>query len=271
MNGIFNFILDLHRTLTIGETGQIITGVASVLFALFMLTTGLYLWWPKNRAAAKQRFWFRWKNTTKGKRKNYDIHNISGFYFSIPLFLLGLTGSGFYFSDELKWVLNTVTFSETTEANNDISEKLNYNVMDFMGIGEALAEMEKHYPDFKERNMWMTDKPDGQLSFAFQKRTDIYPGADTRIFLRADPVTGKILKEVHPDKLPLGESIMAKWLLQVHFGEFGGITTRILWFFSGFLPVLLTYTGVKIWLGRKFKRKNSLVPKSVIGSNTRAT
>ena len=103
----------------------------------------------------------------------------------------------------------------------------------------------------------MTSELNGSLSFAYQKRTDVYPGPDTRIFLTIHPVTGEVLKEYHPDKLPRGEAITAKWLLQIHFGEFGGLATRILWFFAGMLPALLTYTGVMIWIGRgEGSRKN---------------
>ena len=257
-NNVFAFVLDLHTTLTMGETGQIITGIASVLFALFMLTTGLYLWWPKNRSAAGQRFWFRWKKTTRSKRKNYDIHNIGGFYFFLPLFLMGLTGAGFYFNDELQWVINTITFSEPspkTEVRRP--DEGEYKIKDFLSVEEALLEMDNYYTDYKKRNLWMTSELNGSLSFAYQKRTDVYPGPDTRIFLTIHPVTGEVLKEYHPDKLPRGEAITAKWLLQIHFGEFGGLATRILWFFAGMLPALLTYTGVMIWIGRgEGSRKN---------------
>ncbi|MEM8967140.1 MAG: PepSY-associated TM helix domain-containing protein [Bacteroidota bacterium] len=256
-NNVFAFILDVHRTLTLGETGHIITGIASALFALFMLTTGLYLWWPKNRLAARQRFWFRWKASTGDKRKNYDIHNISGFYFFLPLFLMGLTGTGFYFGDELQWVINQVTFSQPSKKAEVVQDRSSYKRADFLPIEAALQAMNRHYPDYKKRNIWMTNQLTGNLSFAYQKRTDIYPGADTRIFLQADPVTGEIVGERHPDKLPRGEAIMAKWLLQVHFGEFGGLATRLLWFFAGWVPALLTYTGVKIWLGRNLGKKKA--------------
>ncbi|MBK6979514.1 MAG: PepSY domain-containing protein [Cytophagaceae bacterium] len=50
------------------KIGQPITSYATLIF-VFMILTGLVLWWPKNKAAAKQRFWFRWKNTTQWKRK----------------------------------------------------------------------------------------------------------------------------------------------------------------------------------------------------------
>jgi uncharacterized iron-regulated membrane protein len=32
-----------------------------------MLITGIVLWWPKNKAARKQRFSFKWKNIKSWK------------------------------------------------------------------------------------------------------------------------------------------------------------------------------------------------------------
>jgi len=256
-NSVFGFILDLHTTLTLGETGRIITGVASLLFALLMLTTGLYLWYPNNKGRRKSSFKIKWNASQK--RLNYDLHNVTGFYFFIPLFLAGITGSAFYFSEETEWVLNKVTFSE--RADESVWEvkstpPTTNPEKHLLSTRQALIEMNRYYPKMYKRNFWMTDEVDGKLSFAYQKKTDVYAGADTRIFLSVDAYTGEILSESNPNKLPLGSALMAEWQLPLHFGEFGGIATRILWFISGFIPALLTYTGFKIWYGRRKKRTN---------------
>lgn len=262
-NAIFNFILNLHRTLTLGKAGQLITGIVSILFAFFMLSTGLYLWWPRTKTRKKISFRIQWN--AKPKILNYNIHNVSGFYFFLPLFLMGLTGAGFYFSSEFKMVLNALTFSVPSKKIEIVEDRSYYTKNDLMTLVAVLKEMDKYHTEFGRRNLWMTNRVDGDVSLGYQKRTDIYAGPDTRIFLTLHPVTGKVLREYHPDRLPRGEAIMAKWLLQVHFGEFGGLFTRILWFFAGFLPALLTYTGVKIWMGRTFKKKNPNPPKRVFG------
>ncbi|MCV5004446.1 PepSY domain-containing protein, partial [Escherichia coli] len=54
--------------------------------------TGIVLWWPKNKAARKQRFSFKWKNVKSWKRKNYDLHNVLGFYASIFALIFSITG-----------------------------------------------------------------------------------------------------------------------------------------------------------------------------------
>jgi len=253
-SSFFTFILDLHTSLTLGHTGRMITGTASLLFAFFMLTTGLYLWWPRTKTRRKISFKIRFN--AKPKLFNYDLHNVNGFYFFIPLFLIGFTGAAFYYNTTVQRIVDIITFSEPAPEPIFTMKLKEYDTSkDFIKIEEVLTEMNRYYPDYYKRNLWMTDKPDGTLSLAYQKQKEVHSGPNKRIFLRADPYTGKILGERNPDTLPRGSSIMAKWLLPVHFGEFGGWFTRILWCIAGLMPALLTYTGVKIWLGKRKNRK----------------
>lgn len=254
-NSFFGFILELHTTLTLGETGRIITGTATLFFALLMLTTGLYQWYPNNRGRRKSSFKIKWD--ASAKRLNYDLHNVIGFYLFLPLFLIGITGAAFYFDDEVQWVVDTITFSEPADESIRKKSLPPKSSPTLLNTRQALNEMNRFYPEMYKRNLWMTDETDGTLSFAYQKKIDVYAGADTRIFLKADAYTGKILSEINPEKMPRGSAIMAKWHLPAHFGEFGGLVTRILWCFAGFIPALLTYTGVKIWLGRRKKQRRT--------------
>jgi uncharacterized iron-regulated membrane protein len=106
----FSLVMDLHMSLLLKPAiGKIIVGV-SVLIFFISLITGLVLWWPKKRKKAiKQRLWFQWKNKTKWKRKNYDLHNILGFYvmiFALVIALTGLMWSFQWFKDGVKWIAN---------------------------------------------------------------------------------------------------------------------------------------------------------------------
>lgn len=263
-NAFFDFLLDLHTTLTLGETGRVITATAALLFALFMLSTGLYLWWPHNWGRWKSSFKIKWR--AKPKRRNYDLHNVTGFYFFLPLFLIGITGAYFHYEAQIQGVVDLLTwsepapepiwgstFSDTTQQRQPLT------------IAAALENMDRHYPNYSKRNMWMSAEKDGTLSFAYQRDSQRQSGPTYRIFLQADRYTGAILGEYNSEKLPRGAALAAKWLLPVHVGDFGGLVTRIIWFFAGLMPALLTYSGVKIWLGRgrkstKVVRRKPSVP-----------
>ena len=88
----FNIVKMLHWSLLLKtEYGQPIVGYSTIIFVL-MLISGFILWWPKNKNSRKQRFSFQWKKTTKWKRKNYDFHNIFGFYIGSVAIIISLTG-----------------------------------------------------------------------------------------------------------------------------------------------------------------------------------
>jgi uncharacterized iron-regulated membrane protein len=247
-NSFFSFILEIHTSLTLGDTGRYITGASSLIFALLMLTTGIYLWWPRVKGRLKSSFRIKW-NASK-KRFNYDLHNVTGFYFFLPLFLISLTGAYVTFPEQIQRVVDVLSFSEPQPQNLWTRNAPNQAKGDKMlSVQEALTRMNQHFPDHHKRNLWMTNDKQGTLSFAYQKYKEVHSGTDRRIFLKVSPYTGAVLEEHNYLKLTRGEAI-TNWALPVHYGEFGGLLTRILWFIAGFLPLLLTWTGVKIWLGR---------------------
>jgi uncharacterized iron-regulated membrane protein len=80
----------LHQCLLLNfDVGHFIVGFAA-LFTIVMLITGLVLWWPKNKAAIRQRFTVKWK--ARWRRVNYDIHSIGGFYLHVVILVLAVTG-----------------------------------------------------------------------------------------------------------------------------------------------------------------------------------
>ncbi|MEZ0129582.1 PepSY-associated TM helix domain-containing protein, partial [Flavobacterium sp. LBUM151] len=131
----FNVIVFLHWGLLLtNDIGKPIVGIAVIIF-IISLITGLILWWPKNKSAAKQRFWFRWKNTTQWKRKNYDLHNILGYYvmlFALIIAFTGLVWSFKWFDNSVKWIANGGQTIEKKKDNfvSDLSKKKDQNTID---------------------------------------------------------------------------------------------------------------------------------------------
>ena len=90
----FMGVFRLHRWLLM-ETpiGRPITGAATVVF-LFVLMTGLLIWWPKRLSGLKRALTMRSKVNWKGR--NYDLHVVLGFYALVPLAIMG--ASALYWS-----------------------------------------------------------------------------------------------------------------------------------------------------------------------------
>ena len=90
----FYFVMDLNRWMLGGDTGKLIVGICTVMF-LFILITGIVLWWPRNRQLLKQRL--RIKRDAGFKRLNHDYHIVFGFYSAIFLFVFAFTGLAWSF------------------------------------------------------------------------------------------------------------------------------------------------------------------------------
>lgn len=91
----FSAMVGWHRWLaTTGEqrtTGRAITGAANLIF-LFIVISGLYLWWPRSLTWTQFRniSWFR--RGLPGKARDFNWHNVLGFWSAIPLALVVYSG-----------------------------------------------------------------------------------------------------------------------------------------------------------------------------------
>ncbi|MCY1032379.1 PepSY-associated TM helix domain-containing protein [Corallococcus sp. BB11-1] len=107
LRAFFHTMEDAHRWLAVsGEQraiGKAVTGVSNLAF-FFLGLTGLFLWWPRKWTLRSLRptLWFR--GGLKGKARDFNWHNVIGFW-SLPV-LLVLTASGAVIS--YKWASNLV-------------------------------------------------------------------------------------------------------------------------------------------------------------------
>ena len=94
----FYTVFALHRWLLGGDgsIGKYIVGISTFIF-LFILLTGIFLWWPKTKKILKQRLKIR--TDANWKRINHDMHLVFGFYSAIFLFIFAFTGLAWSF----KW------------------------------------------------------------------------------------------------------------------------------------------------------------------------
>jgi uncharacterized iron-regulated membrane protein len=96
MRTFFREVTDWHRWLgatTEGRAnGRAITGASNLLF-LFLVMSGLYLWFPRKKTwvAFKKILWFR--GGLSGKARDFNWHNVAGFWCCVPLFFVVLSAA----------------------------------------------------------------------------------------------------------------------------------------------------------------------------------
>lgn len=80
---------NIHGSLLLGKPGEFLMELTAG-WALVLLTTGLYLWWPRNRTGWAGILWPRLRS--KGRAWWKDLHAVTAFYLSAFILLFLLTG-----------------------------------------------------------------------------------------------------------------------------------------------------------------------------------
>ena len=89
-------VMYFHRWFALeGEyriVGRTIMATANLGF-LFLLVSGVYLWWPsrRGRAAWRRALWFR--RGLRGRARDFNWHNVIGFWSAVPLAVIVASGA----------------------------------------------------------------------------------------------------------------------------------------------------------------------------------
>jgi uncharacterized iron-regulated membrane protein len=258
--GFFPFILDGHFYLWLPhEIGQTVVALATLLF-LALLISGLILWYPKNKNAAKQRFWFKWKKETKWKRKNYDLHNITGFYVLIIGIIFAITGLvwGFqWFAYSYYKISGGEKSLLYEEPLSKINSKLITNTIT-NPLDQVWHQMQKEYPKAESIEIHPPEKTTSPIAANANSDKETYWKIDYRYFdqysLKEIPVShlwGKQKDDKIADNL-------LKMNYDIHTGAILGLPGKIFAFLFSLLIASLPISGFYIWLGR-----NKKTPKTI--------
>jgi len=240
-----NFILELHTSLLMGETGKVIQGWSVVIF-LVMLVTGLVLWFPSRRRLVKQSLSIKWGASFK--RVNFDLHQVLGFYASIFLIVIALSGTYFAFSG----VKKTVAFVTGTKLREGVKSTE-------AAPSLASTSAERYEAIYQRMSAYFVGAE--SATFAVRKSGElrlrvIYPYTWSRkqnTFFFDEP-TGKLLRS----KL-YEDNTTADWYeatnYDLHTGRLFGYTSKILWSLASLIGASLPITGFIIWWKKRRKSR----------------
>jgi uncharacterized iron-regulated membrane protein len=248
----FGFILEGHFYLWLPpEVGQPIVASATLIF-LVMMITGIILWWPKNRSAAKQRFSIKWN--AKWRRVNYDLHNVFGFYMTWIAIFLAVTGLVFgfqWFSTSLYWVTSGgKTMTEFYMPASDTTKMLASNQQ---AIDILWTRMSEEYPKAELIEVHVPESDTSSIEVAVNPDADVYWKTD---YLYFDQYTLEEIAVTHPFGRLANTSVADKIMrmnYDVHVGQIWGLPGKILAFIASLICASLPVTGAYIWWGRRVK------------------
>lgn len=259
-NAFFSFVLDLHRNLLLGETGKLIVGI-SVLIFVFMLISGLVLWFPEKLKHLKKSFSVKWK--ARFYRLNYDLHNVLGFYATIVLLFIALTGLYVSFS----WVKNAMIVSlggdsiEISADNPKLKAKLadSFNSLlnsvattnqssERVSMETLLAKVNQMYPN---PGTTVISFSNDELKIIKVLKYDRNNWLNFNIPNKAEfNQEGKLIKELRYANLPLHKQFMSV-AKPLHTGEIMGLGSVIVYFIVALIGASLPVTGFIIWWKKK--------------------
>lgn len=254
--GFFPFILDGHFYLWLPpEIGQPVVATATLVF-IVMIISGIVLWWPKNKKATKQRFSVRWN--ARWRRRNYDLHNVLGFYTSWVALILALTGLVWGFEWFATGYYGVMGGDKALMYSTPVSKST-------MSLDVETPAMDRIYAKIRSENptasLIEVHAPEDSLSaieVSINPEADTYWQTDYRYFdqytleeVSVDHLYGKFSEASFADK-------MMRMNYDLHTGAVLGLPGKILAFFASLIIASLPITGFYIWWGRRQKEKTSI-------------
>ena len=285
-SGFFMFMFRMHRWLLDSMNpgnegifwGKMIVGVSTLLL-VFVLISGIVIWWPRTRKALKNSLKI---TATKGwKRFWYDLHVAGGMYALIFLLAMALTGLTWSFpwyrtafykvfgvevqqraaqgheqkSDAQKRDTKLAAHREKKREGNEVrkgerSRRPENNHSDMYSVTSPFVYWQEIYdklgrqnPEYKQISISSGTASVSFNRFGNQRASDRYSfNTDNGEFTETSLYQ-------HQDK----SGKIRGWIYSVHVGNWGGMFTRILTFIAALLGSALPLTGYYLWIKRLIK------------------
>ena len=261
----FTTVRELHRWLLDSMKpdsegifwGRVIVGTSTLLF-VFILLTGLFLWWPKKLKGVGKRLKI---SLGQGRQRLfYDLHTVGGVYVFVLLLAMAMTGltwsfewyrTGFYkvFGAEMaeagkgdkgpkKDKRKDVPREEGTE-----QAKLPASYIYWEEVVSYVIEVsEADYPEITVK--------DGEVEVPLAGLGNSRAADSFRFDKKTGQMTEyKAYREAKRDKKLRG------WIYSIHTGAWGGLFTRICYVLAALFGASLPLTGYYIFYQRKWGKK----------------
>ncbi len=258
-DAFFMVMFRLHRWLLLDTNiGRPIVGVATIIFVLLIIS-GWVIWIPRRIRMWKEGLKIR---ATNPLRLNLDLHRSLGFYASLVLLVMALTG--LYWSFE--WYRNgmfTVLNVESPAGGQGGGTQGRQQGAGIENAGEEevaipmlayeayLAEVDKELPFQGIYRLNVPAPKDQEVSVTKVKTGFFASPSGDRVVL--DKATGTAKKVEKFEDQPLNAQIMRS-VKAIHTGTIFGAFSKIIYFLACLIATTLPVTGFIIWINKlRFK------------------
>jgi uncharacterized iron-regulated membrane protein len=249
----FYQVFAMHRWLLGGEgsVGKYIVGVSTFIF-LFILLTGLILWWPKTRKIMQQRL--RIKRNAGWKRINHDLHLVFGFYSAIFLFIIAFTGLAWSF----EWFNNGIYAVTNSPLKAPPPPKSAYVAgAKRISYDEALAAGKSVYTGAEFYTISLPKDSAEAITINALPKKAVHENATDAVYL--DQYSGSVLGKMTYADRSLGARVRSTFK-PVHTGSIWGLPSKIIALLVCLCGVTFPITGTIMWINRT-RKKNKVKEK----------
>jgi uncharacterized iron-regulated membrane protein len=271
--GLRGFMLALHGWLMFPWQDDYSVGWYIVTAASFpllgSLITGIIIF---------KRFWrvfyrprLRWG---KGRRVFWgDLHRLLAAW-SIP-FIAIISASGLLFLVEGALYQNDlVVYPETPQLSRDsVPVTVNGLPPQRVSLGEAAVQARSIYPDLQITRIALPEHAYEPLTVRGTRGFSVL--RDTAYAVHVNPYSGEVASSRGSGDLTPLQALSAV-LMPLHFGDFAGLVSKLIWFFFGCLLSVVVCSGFIVWSKRSWlesaklraKKQETLPPTLLPGKAT---
>ncbi|PZO09123.1 MAG: PepSY domain-containing protein [Alphaproteobacteria bacterium] len=250
----------IHGSLLIPEVGRKVVGWIG--WAMFIsCATGLWLWWPRNDAILKA---LRWR---RGPSTLFNLHHMIGFWICLPLAVLSLTGVYISFPQTSRAVFGVQQQQSPERAPAGRAEAKGGEKGEKKSAPRGGGAGGRFAPPLETTRLSIDDAVRSASVSANGARI-VSVSAPTvgrdpawRVQVeRAGQTTPATLQvvdesgEVKPDRGGGGGDPVSRWMRNIHDGGDTGLIWQTIIVMGGIAPVILSITGLIMWLRRRSRR-----------------
>ncbi len=233
----FGTVLKIHRSLLLDDFGKKITGVSALIF-IFMLISGIVIWWPRNMKLLKHKFFISSKSPSF--KMTYDMHSVLGFYASWIIIFTAITGTIWSF----KWVEKSMYWmSGSVKEERKLHSESTQDKKTFP-VNTAYLLLASQFPNKIECFISLPEDSIGVFRFSFhQENNSFFKKTDHYVF---DKNNYQLLRASLYNFSSLGDKIKAT-NLNIHTGKIFGLFGKVIVFLAALVTASLPITGFMMW------------------------
>jgi uncharacterized iron-regulated membrane protein len=248
--------------------GKAVTGAANLAF-LFIIASGLYLWFPRRAAWHAFRAVLVPSARLRGKARDFNWHHVAGFWTAVPMFLIVLTAAfisyrwpGQYLDLALgnaqeraaaaaalrgEEVVTSAASAPRGVSSPDSAAAVEPEPVVHAALGTWVATAAAARPQWQQLSVTLPGPRDSAVSIAAAEGNTYRP--DLRWTLSVGATTGALVSSRGYEDLSTARQLRA-WVRFGHTGEVFGLWGQLVATLVTAAGVVLVWTGVALSLRR---------------------